>query len=390
MQPNVNLFFVLNLLGAAQALLIAFALVSIKRGNRTANTILAAFAATASILITWTVLNSAGYFRLFPHLRRLNHPFDFTVGPLIFLYVRALTSKRPEFKKSDLLHFIPFGLCIIYLLPFYFQSRGYKLNPANAPADMQWYYVRSSLVILQVLVYLALAGLLIIRYLRESREKKSTVARASLFHVKFLACSVLALWFVAVGRYLFDVRYPAYMRYTNLILPFGATVLIYAMAYLSLRHSGNLAGADNPAPAEGETSVQPARKYEKSTLTSERADAYLKRLLIIMETEQPYTNGDLTLPKLAARLSIATHHLSQIINERLNQNFFDFVNSYRVNEAKRQLLDPAKKHYSLLAIAEEVGFNSKSAFNAAFKKQTNMTPSEFRKASKASNDNVPL
>src|SRR5439155_27331821 len=95
---------------------------------------------------------------------------------------------------------------------------------------------------------------------------------------------------------------------------------------------------------------------------------------------------DLSLPKLAAKLALPTHHLSQIINARLNQNFFDFINSYRVEEAKQMLLDPAKKHYSLLVISEEVGFNSKSAFNTAFKKQTSLTPSEFRKLS---NGNAP-
>src|SRR6185295_11725408 len=118
----------------------------------------------------------------------------------------------------------------------------------------------------------------------------------------------------------------------------------------------------------------------KSNLTSERADEYLKRLLSCMEIEKPYKNGDLTLQKLADTLSIPAAHLSQIINERLEQNFFDFINNYRVKEVQRLFEDPTKKHYSLLAIAEEVGFNSKSTFNSAFKKFANMTPSEFRKA----------
>ena len=69
-----------------------------------------------------------------------------------------------------------------------------------------------------------------------------------------------------------------------------------------------------------------------------------------------------------------------MINERLIQSFSVFINTYRVEEAKRHLLDTKKRHYSILAIAEEVGFNSKSSFNAAFRKYTNLTPSEFRKA----------
>ena len=128
MQSTLNPFAILNLLGAIQGLLLALALVSIKRGNRTANLLLAAFAAMVSILVTWTVL-PARYVLLMPHLLRVNHPFDFAVGPLLYLYVRALTSRRPELKKTDLLHFIPFILCALYLTPYYWQSGEFKLNP---------------------------------------------------------------------------------------------------------------------------------------------------------------------------------------------------------------------------------------------------------------------
>jgi AraC-like DNA-binding protein len=127
----------------------------------------------------------------------------------------------------------------------------------------------------------------------------------------------------------------------------------------------------------------PAPKYERSTLTPERAERYLKRLREVMESERPYADGELTLQKLAGRLSIPAQHLSQTVNGRLNQSFTDFVNAYRVAEAKRMLTDPRLRHYSVLAIAEEVGFNSKSSFNAVFKKQTGLTPSEFRNTSSA-------
>jgi len=378
MQSTVNFFAVMNILGAAQALLLALALVSIKRGNRRANLLLAAFAATVSVLITWSVLNSAGYVSLYPHLLKINHPFDFVGGPLLYLYIRALSSSRPELKRKDLLHFIPFGLCVLYLLPYYFQSAEYKLTLNSSLNDVRWYYVRSSLGITQFVGYLALAGVLVVRYLRENKDRKTPFERATLFQVKFLVISFIALWFVAVLRYLLDLRHPAYLQYTELALPFGGTVIIYSMAYFGLRQPDALKGADDHTSAP-ETAAPPAKKYEKSTLTPERAEAYLKKLLGLMDRERPYTDGSLTLSKLAARLSVTPHHLSQVINERLNQNFFDFVNTYRVEEAKRQLFDDTKKHYSLLAIAEAVGFNSKSAFNAAFKKQTDMTPSDFKK-----------
>jgi len=389
MQSTLNPIAILNLLGAIQGLLLALALLSIKRGNRTANLLLAAFAAMVSILVTWTVI-APRYVLLMPHLLRVNHPFDFVAGPLLYLYVRALTSRRPELKKTDLLHFIPFILCVLYLMPYYLQSGEFKLHQYSSGANVEWYYLRVSVAIPQAMVYLILVGLQVVRYGRGSKDRKSPTERAVLFQVRFLAVSFSILWLAAFLRYLFDLNYPAYMRYTSLILPLGATILLYTMAYFGLRRPGTLVGMDDSAPAEKpeveKPEIAPAKKYEKSTLTPERAEFYLKKLLTVMETEKPYTDHDLSLPKLAASLSLPTHHLSQIINERLNQNFFDFINSYRIEEAKRKLLDPASKHYSLLVIAEEVGFNSKSAFNTAFKKQTNLTPSEFRKLS---NGNAP-
>ena len=194
--------------------------------------------------------------------------------------------------------------------------------------------------------------------------------------LKFLVCCVSGLWLVALFRFALDFYDPAFLDYTNALLPLGATVFVYGLAFLALR--GPQAPEPEPAPGAGDA-TEPACKYERSALTPERADAFLKRLLELMKSEKPYTDGELTLPRRASRLSVSTHHLSQVINERLRQNFPDFVNSYRVEEAKRMLKDPAAGHYSLLAVAEAVGFNSKSSFNTAFKKQTGMTPSEFRR-----------
>jgi len=129
-------------------------------------------------------------------------------------------------------------------------------------------------------------------------------------------------------------------------------------------------------PPEKETPKN--KKYEKSSLTDERADEHSEELLLIMTEEKPYFEGDLTLQKLADRLSISPHHLSQIINDKIGQNFFDFINSYRIEEAKKLLLDPRGELLTILAISEETGFNSKSSFNNAFKKYTGQTPSQFK------------
>jgi AraC-like DNA-binding protein len=373
--PHLNLPAILNLLGAVQALLLALALVTIRRGNRTANLLLAGFAANIAILITGLLLITTHYIQVFPHLSRLHHPFDFTLAPLLYLYVREMTNERAGLKRRDALHFIPFALCLVYLIPYYLQSGEAKLYNLNSVYYARWYFVRSGLAILLALVYLVCIVARVIAHSREVKAKQEPVARFVLFQIRFLVGAIAAVWVLAAARYVIDMLLPAYMFYTNLILPFSATLVVYAMAYISLMRPEAVTGA-----AEFSDEAQPFKKYEKSSLTVERSERYLKRLLEVLEKEKPYLDAELNIQKLAERLQIPAPHLSQTINERLRQNFSDLINSYRVEEAKRRLLDPAKKHYSILAIAEEVGFNSKSSFNSVFKKHANATPSEWRKA----------
>ena len=148
-----------------------------------------------------------------------------------------------------------------------------------------------------------------------------------------------------------------------------------------------LSAFDEPAIFSGDHSKELSdnrprrRKYEKSTLTPETANQYFKKLKHIMETEKPFLDSDLTLPGLAKKLSISRHHLSQIINEKAEQNYFEFVNQHRIVEAQKMIPNPANIHFNLAVIAYETGFNSLSSFNAAFKKFTHLTPSQYRNLS---------
>jgi AraC-like DNA-binding protein len=121
------------------------------------------------------------------------------------------------------------------------------------------------------------------------------------------------------------------------------------------------------------------RKYKTSILDPEKAERYLKKLFYILEVEKVYKDEELSLQSLAEKLSIPPRELSQVINERLDMNYSNFINSYRIEEAKNLLFAPGENDHSILDIAYEAGFNSKAVFNRAFKKFTGMTPSEFRK-----------
>ncbi|MCK4763237.1 MAG: helix-turn-helix domain-containing protein [Candidatus Aminicenantes bacterium] len=125
-----------------------------------------------------------------------------------------------------------------------------------------------------------------------------------------------------------------------------------------------------------------APKYKTSTLDQKKAAEIAKKLIHLLEYEQAYLREDVSLKSLAEELAVSYHQLSQVINEQLQKNFFDLINSYRIEEAQRRLADPKEASRSILAIAFDVGFNTKAAFNRVFKKYAGMTPSQYRKAQK--------
>jgi AraC-like DNA-binding protein len=121
-----------------------------------------------------------------------------------------------------------------------------------------------------------------------------------------------------------------------------------------------------------------AEKYAKSGLRKEQAEAYLTKLLSYMDDEKPYLDGDLTIHHLAQKTGIPRHYITEVLNEKYGRNFFTFVNEYRVREVISRINDPKYQHYTILAIAFDAGFNSKSTFNTIFKAYTGNTPSEYR------------
>ena len=126
----------------------------------------------------------------------------------------------------------------------------------------------------------------------------------------------------------------------------------------------------------------PVEKYKNSTLSDNAKLEYVKLLIYYMENEKLYRNSLLSLKRLAKQLSIGERYLSQIINESFNENFYDFVNRYRIEESKILIRTQNDTTKTILSIAYEVGFNSKSTFNLAFKKHVSYTPKEYRELHK--------
>jgi AraC-like DNA-binding protein len=390
MDASLNLRGIVLVLGATQGLFLAAFLLGYKKQNRRANHILAVFLMLAAVVIASPELVRK-YYAILPHLVGATFTIPSLLGPILFFYVRSLISGvQPASRESQtqarlrvipLLHFLPFLATTSYLFPFYLQEGSNKVaffkNAAaqGLPLD---FMIIWGLQCLHVIVYFGATVQLIKKHAQRLKESFSYVEKINLKWLRNLIIGNAGVWllyFVSFILYVFRIEIDPW-GVLDYAFGYAMSVLIYAIGYLALCQPEVFAGVHAGLP-----SSQISKKYERSGLTPEKAEAYTRELISRMEKDQPFKNAELTLQALAAKLALPPNHLSQIINDNLTQNFFDFVNCYRVKAAQNALLDPAYRHLTILAIAYEAGFNSKSAFNAAFKKHTGMTPSQFKKTS---------
>ncbi len=364
-----NLVTLIFLLGATQGVFLAVLLFN-KPGNKTANRLLALLMIAYSAFIAEAALSRTGLGYNFPHLLGLAAGAIFLVGPLHYLYGRSLISPEFSVRRFHLLHFLPFvAFYGALLFPYYLLSGAEKIAffqslETQGPPPLILFF--GWMVLVQGVVYLMLTLQLLKIHTRRIKDAFSSVDKVNLRWLKNITLMSLALWglgLVIEFLQLFDIA-PLF----DLSVPVTAALLIYAMGYLGLRQPEIFSG----------TSGLKEFKYQRSGLTPEREHDLHERLVRFMQTKKPFTDSDIKLGQLAQLLATSPNHLSQVINTKCQQNFFDFINRYRIEDAKRLLLDPDHQQMTLLSIAYDVGFNSKSAFNAAFKKHADMTPSQFR------------
>ncbi|MCZ6828989.1 MAG: AraC family transcriptional regulator [Gammaproteobacteria bacterium] len=136
---------------------------------------------------------------------------------------------------------------------------------------------------------------------------------------------------------------------------------------------------DSVDPVRVSSSEQASTKYARSGLGNQQMEKYKSQLVALMHTEKMYLRSDLTLPKLAVLVNCSVNHLSQVLNAGFGMSFFDFMNSYRIEDAKRILGGEQTGSHAILDIPFAVGFNTNSAFYSAFKKSTGQTPAQYRR-----------
>ncbi|MBG8553238.1 helix-turn-helix domain-containing protein [Hymenobacter guriensis] len=400
MLPFLDLWSVLILLGAVQGLFLSWTFFFSPQGARLSNRLLGLLMLSLALPVVEILLCYSGYIRFVPFFVSLTEPLTFVISPLLYLYARSLTTPAFHWRPRYLLLLLPAVLHAIYQIPFFAQSNAWKLrtvaesfhqphSEAPVAAHPFWWFASYDLfypvfyLVLgsYLLVYLGLQLWVLFTYWRQ-RASLPAHSAAALVWLTRLGAGFVLLLLVYVGTTAYYHHATGDVNDTGDVwLASVISLLFYGMSGRAISRSSLLA-LSSPLEASTEPAA-PRRKYEKTALSPEATHDILDRLRTLMATAHPYRNPNLSLAELAAQLRLPQHHLSQVINEQCGQNFFDFINVHRIEEVKRQLLQPETAHLKLEEIGFAAGFNSKSSFNAAFKKSTQITPSQFRKTALA-------
>lgn len=303
------------------------------------------------------------------HYYDFSEPTNFLFGPLLYLFSASIVDHKPKFLY---LHFIPFILYFLYSCFFFFQGLPFKYNaflwayhPDWARVEYLQYFPDDPLHLKQYInelgvSHVALYLFPIFQNLKSFRQKKHNPP--SWFWSIFFLLSLSYLFWVYKTIFV-------YRDFSDHISAAFNTFIIYFISYIFIRNSLLLQQKSN----------QP--KYSKSSLAEQLKTKILSKANYEMEVNKAYLDASLSLKKIATKLETSVHHLSQVLNEKLNKSYYEWIAEYRVAEAKRLLVDPSLQHYKLEEIGKMAGFNSKSAFYKAFKKLERVTPAEYRSQS---------
>ncbi len=380
--------------GAVQGLLLSVFLFSI-RINRLSNRLLGLLTLLWGMFLFTFALQEEGLYIRFPHLLKVIYQFLFLFFPLLYLQVKYLLSHHNKFEKTDLFHFLPFILSILFYIDFYLQTGEDKIylirNRTEYYQILQ--FIGDEVIALQGIIYSFLSLKLIRSYRKKIKEFESTLDK-SIIRVLYIGISLnLFSWIIGIiGLHLeylhiktgVDLFAFAYLVLVLFIYIISYTAVkspeIFKLDFGVLRDNfiriKNLDKASNGSSLDIQVIKEP-HVISEPTSSDPSLTSLNERLITCMQNEKPFLNPELTLPELANLLEIPRNKLSRIINQLHKKNFYEFVNQFRIEEVKQLMSDPSNKHFKLISLAYDAGFNSKASFFRIFKQLTDLTPSEY-------------
>jgi AraC-like DNA-binding protein len=314
-------------------------------------------------------------------LAMYSFPFiSFTYGPLLFLYIQHMTKPSLRFSPWNGLHFIPFlvffAVSVVFREePIFDDLTGFLVIDKFIPLRI----VYGVTFFLSVTVYSILSFIEIGRHQSRLRDFVSyTSARLTLNWLKILSITFYAGYvvvFILGGINIIDNFLPFDPYVVTFVF---ITIFSFIYSLYAIRQPEMLDYPTQQVKENGPGEVTDTERYARSGLKEEQAEEYLTQLLMYMDNEKPFLDGALTINDLSKKTGIPRHYITEVLNEKHGRNFFTFVNEYRVKEVTERMRDPKYQHYTILALAFDSGFNSKSTFNTFFKAYTGKTPSDYR------------
>lgn len=295
-----------------------------------------------------------------PHMLGVGFPLLFLVGPSFYLFIKSYGESSFRLKKIDVLHVLPFVTMLMLLIPRYLEGTEekmvtiqyyYDVLPDGAVAFSDWLQASLHLVIL--FTY----GIIALSIVYKKDKKNSILLKRFGILLVLLALTELMLQtgFLLTG---------ASAITTEIILSGLMSITILLLGYWIVDIKQILP-------------VLEGKKYKTSPLSETRSQEIQEQIQVFFEDEKSYIIPDLKIADVSKTINIPSHHISQVLSEKMNSNFYEIVNRHRIEKAKEMLQSGALEKLSIQAIGEECGFSSKTSFYRAFKKVTLMTPTEY-------------
>jgi len=377
-----NFWSIIILLGAVQGFFLS-AYFLLKKENRTSNKWLAFLLIAVSLHLLEYAADITGLTLQWPVLIAITYPLLFLMGPFYYAYCRNLLDKPAKFSYKSILHLLPSLIVLLLMFPFYTMDANTKLRSLRAMTDGNYLKIPVEQLVfmgchvIQTVVYIFASFKFIMKKKIELKDVSSDVVVIKklewlnqfnkLFAVYFL------LYFILIVVLSFLNKYQVQFDYILLLI---ISVSMYAIGYSAINTPDIFKAIPDVVLKTPETDEEPLQEDSEKP---EKISELKEKLLYVMQVNKPYLKSDLKISDLANLLSVPAYQLSRLINSEFFVNFYDFINKYRVEEAKKLLIEDAHK-YKILSIGYEVGFNSKATFNRVFKKFTNFTPSAFKES----------
>lgn len=368
-----NFIGTLYLIGFVQSLFISL-MILFKRKKQISDYMLSYYILVMGSFLCFMYLNEIGKYPQNRAFIILDILYWVLIGSSLYIYIDLIVSEKQKLRFSHLIHLIPMAIVLFGFSDIFTGPRIKLLSEFQADTIFAKFAVY--VWIYNSPVYYLICIFRIRKHKRNIRNYFSNTRNVDLKWLYYLTYGFAFFLFFGLffGKIQEIIGYKFPFAYKDFNW-FGMVIYIFGVGFFGFRQR-EIYKDLTPVVLADNNLLESV--YEKSGLGKEEREMILSQLQNYMKTHKPYFDPELNLRNLSDAIETTPHKLSQVINEQLKCNFFEYVNTFRVEEAKKALTDPNRMNSKIIAIAYDCGFNSKSTFYNVFKKHTSLTPSDYK------------